>query len=294
MDTEKDDKIAFGKLRTVCDVKQGMAQLEHVQQRLLAELSVSDAERRALVDYRRELELLLQEKMAHVEELRQIHADINTIEEVIKQSDGSRQRSAQTARQLHAEYRPLKQQVDQLRHQLALQPLADITELQTDLPITELLERANEPDPCGSADPPMPLRPAASLDESSVLSMARVSSLLALHQSTPQQAPVPCSTASSAAFLSGSPFGHQVAGVMRAKLSAGSADNTVGGQLTAPSQPPHLANTARHSPTAFRQQPPPMKSCLSCHQQIHRNAPICPLCKAKSRSRNPKKPKKKE
>ena len=43
----------------------------------------------------------------------------------------------------------------------------------------------------------------------------------------------------------------------------------------------------------FRQQPPPMKSCLSCNQQIHRNAPICPLCKAKSRSRNPKKPKKK-
>merc|ERR1712110_545809 len=47
------------------------------------------------------------------------------------------------------------------------------------------------------------------------------------------------------------------------------------------------------APPAFRytQQPPPMKSCLSCHQQIHRNAPICPLCKAKSRSRNPKKPK---
>lgn len=46
-------------------------------------------------------------------------------------------------------------------------------------------------------------------------------------------------------------------------------------------------------PPPFRQQPPPMKSCLSCHQQIHRNAPICPLCKAKSRSRNPKKPKNK-
>ena len=47
-------------------------------------------------------------------------------------------------------------------------------------------------------------------------------------------------------------------------------------------------------PFRYQQQPPPMKSCLSCHQQIHRNAPICPLCKAKSRSRNPKKPKKKE
>ena len=43
---------------------------------------------------------------------------------------------------------------------------------------------------------------------------------------------------------------------------------------------------------SFRQQPPPMKTCMSCNQQIHRNAPICPLCKAKSRSRNPKKPKK--
>ena len=42
-----------------------------------------------------------------------------------------------------------------------------------------------------------------------------------------------------------------------------------------------------------QQQPPPMKACLSCHQQIHRNAPICPLCKAKSRSRHPKKTKRK-
>uniref|UniRef100_A0A5S6Q211 C4H2-type domain-containing protein n=1 Tax=Trichuris muris TaxID=70415 RepID=A0A5S6Q211_TRIMR len=40
-----------------------------------------------------------------------------------------------------------------------------------------------------------------------------------------------------------------------------------------------------------QQQPPPMKTCTSCQQQIHRNAPICPLCKSKSRSRNPKKAK---
>lgn len=43
----------------------------------------------------------------------------------------------------------------------------------------------------------------------------------------------------------------------------------------------------------FLQQPPPMKTCMSCTQSIHRNAPICPYCKAKSRSRNPKKPKRK-
>uniref|UniRef100_A0A0N5C981 C4H2-type domain-containing protein n=1 Tax=Strongyloides papillosus TaxID=174720 RepID=A0A0N5C981_STREA len=40
-------------------------------------------------------------------------------------------------------------------------------------------------------------------------------------------------------------------------------------------------------------QSPPMKTCQSCLQQIHRNAPICPMCKSKSRSKNPKKPKRK-
>ena len=46
------------------------------------------------VHCRRELELLQQEKMAHVEELRQIHADINAMESIIKQSEDSR-RNAQ-------------------------------------------------------------------------------------------------------------------------------------------------------------------------------------------------------
>ena len=46
------------------------------------------------VPCRRELELLQQEKMAHVEELRQIHADINAMESIIKQSEDSR-RNAQ-------------------------------------------------------------------------------------------------------------------------------------------------------------------------------------------------------
>uniref|UniRef100_A0A914RDY7 C4H2-type domain-containing protein n=1 Tax=Parascaris equorum TaxID=6256 RepID=A0A914RDY7_PAREQ len=32
------------------------------------------------------------------------------------------------------------------------------------------------------------------------------------------------------------------------------------------------------------------QKCQSCEQLIHRNAPICPLCKAKSRSKHPKRP----
>ncbi|VDM26152.1 unnamed protein product [Hydatigera taeniaeformis] len=44
-------------------------------------------------------------------------------------------------------------------------------------------------------------------------------------------------------------------------------------------------------PSQPQQQQPPMKTCQACQQLIHRNAPICPLCKTKSRSRHPKRPK---
>lgn len=47
--------------------------------RLIREVENGDAEDKCLSEYRREMELLLQEKMSHVEELRQIHADINAV-----------------------------------------------------------------------------------------------------------------------------------------------------------------------------------------------------------------------
>ncbi|XGW07430.1 hypothetical protein V3C99_010536 [Haemonchus contortus] len=58
-------------------------------------------------------------------------------------------------------------------------------------------------------------------------------------------------------------------------------------QFRPPQAVPSHLKTADH-------QSPPMKTCQSCFQQIHRNAPICPMCKSKSRSKNPKKPKKKD
>ncbi|CAJ0957750.1 unnamed protein product, partial [Mesorhabditis belari] len=42
--------------------------------------------------------------------------------------------------------------------------------------------------------------------------------------------------------------------------------------------PPHLAKSEHQSP--------PMKTCQSCFQQIHRNAPICPMCKSKNERTN--------
>jgi len=54
-------------------------QLEKLKMRIVNQVENSDAEEKCLGEYRRELELLMQEKMSHVEELRQIHADINAV-----------------------------------------------------------------------------------------------------------------------------------------------------------------------------------------------------------------------
>lgn len=46
---------------------------------IVNEVRSGDQEGRCLAQYKREMELLQQEKMSHVEELRQIHADINAV-----------------------------------------------------------------------------------------------------------------------------------------------------------------------------------------------------------------------
>ena len=47
--------------------------------RLHHDVDTFETEDKCIAEYRKELELLQQEKMAHVEELRQIHSDINAV-----------------------------------------------------------------------------------------------------------------------------------------------------------------------------------------------------------------------
>lgn len=53
--------------------------LERLKRSIVNEVRSGDQEGRCLAQYKREMELLQQEKMSHVEELRQIHADINAV-----------------------------------------------------------------------------------------------------------------------------------------------------------------------------------------------------------------------
>lgn len=56
-----------------------LIQMDKLKAQIIIEVEKTDAEEKSLSEYRREMELLLQEKMSHVEELRQIHADINGV-----------------------------------------------------------------------------------------------------------------------------------------------------------------------------------------------------------------------
>ncbi|XP_037296317.1 zinc finger C4H2 domain-containing protein isoform X1 [Manduca sexta] len=230
--TAENEREIYHKLEAMKEIRNKTITLERLKRSILNEVRSGDQEGRCLAQYKREMELLQQEKMSHVEELRQIHADINAMETVIKQTEESMTRKLSNASRLHEDYRPLKTEVDLLRRQyLGLDRLPDLHE-----------------------------------EEGSPI--------------TPERFPA-------------------LQGAAGAGAGGAGGAGARGALLATPRKPPPPPPAFRSAldqdfiTVSLRQQPPPMKSCLSCHQQIHRNAPICPLCKAKSRSRNPKKPKKK-
>ncbi|GAB6032538.1 Zinc finger C4H2 domain-containing protein [Chamberlinius hualienensis] len=224
-----DEVMILNKLEAVKEIRSKTIQLEKIKSKIRYEVGCKENEEKTLMEYKNEMELLLQEKMAHVEELRQIHADINVMETIIKQAEEERCRALDTVKRLHEDYLPLKEYVDKLRTDIGLHQLPELH--QENLMLTPDYFEKHKMD--WTNDVPEPVIPQ---------SLSVVATATAPH------------------------------------LQVAARNKT---------------EVPRPQPAAFRQQPPPMKSCLSCHQQIHRNAPICPLCKAKSRSRNPKKPKRK-
>ncbi|XP_065371822.1 zinc finger C4H2 domain-containing protein [Calliphora vicina] len=296
----------YAKLEAIKDIRDKTVSLEKLKVRIIKEVKLSDDEDKCLDEYRKELEHLLEEKMSHVEELRQIHADINDMENVIKQTKENQTRSVDMANRHYEEYLALKYQIDHMRRDyLGLSPLRDLHEeegspISKDRFPTNFLKVAaqsaaaaaaassNQASSLARPHPRHPLMPEATVT--------------ALPPSAPNSvgANPGAPPTGGHAFMPPAPPG--------SGTNASSAVRLGKGDFSAPPPPPPPSSRLQQAPSIglghhptfrsdfnvnLRQQPPPMKSCLSCHQQIHRNAPICPLCKAKSRSRNPKKPKKK-
>jgi len=261
----EEEALMMNKLECLKEIRTRTLQLEKLKGRLKQEVEQTETEEKCLQDYRREMELLMQEKMAHVEELRQIHADINAMENVVKQSEEERNRHLETAKHLNVEFQPLKELIDKLRSDIGLPRLPELHE-ESDKFKPEFFEKQKFEWHCNERDMQESVMPAS----------------LLTHAAQAQQLHL--------AAARGKPTGQQV-GVAHSGHTQHPQPHAT--QHHHQHQVQQSVMPERPSPASFRQQPPPMKSCLSCHQQIHRNAPICPLCKAKSRSRNPKKPKRK-
>ncbi|XP_045703404.1 zinc finger C4H2 domain-containing protein isoform X2 [Phyllostomus hastatus] len=123
-----DEQEIMCKLESIKEIRNKTLQMEKIKARLKAEFEALESEERHLKEYKQEMDLLLQEKMAHVEELRLIHADINVMENTIKQSENDLNKLLESTRRLHDEYKPLKEHVDALRMTLGLQRLPDLCE----------------------------------------------------------------------------------------------------------------------------------------------------------------------
>jgi len=276
--TTVEERTAFAKLEALKEIRSKTINLEKLKLRLLHDVDSFDNESKSLSEYRREMELLQQEKMAHVEELRQIHADINAMETVIKQAEESKRNTIDSARRLAEDYRPLKHEVDLMRTELlGLEKLPELPNEEKEKMSALGLGILEKPKPMLEGPHGWPQSMHAAMQHHQQLAAAAAAAAAAGNRGHPGGPP--------GSFLAAAAAQHSAMGLGPLPMSGPSANT-----------PKTLTAQPGVAPPAFRytQQPPPMKSCLSCHQQIHRNAPICPLCKAKSRSRNPKKPKKKD
>ncbi|CAB3367375.1 Hypothetical predicted protein [Cloeon dipterum] len=125
-----EERNMMNKLETLKDIRSKTLHLEKIKARILKQISTTNQEHQSLSEYRQEMELLMQEKMAHVEELRQIHADINAMENVMKQAEEAHVKALDTAKRLHEEYLPLKLEIDRMRHEcLGLERLPELHEI---------------------------------------------------------------------------------------------------------------------------------------------------------------------
>ena len=62
-----------------CSIRDKQAHFQRLQQHLNQNTDLVSRENQVLREFRKELDLLVQERMSHIEELRLIHADINIV-----------------------------------------------------------------------------------------------------------------------------------------------------------------------------------------------------------------------
>ncbi|CAF1171023.1 unnamed protein product [Rotaria sordida] len=264
---ERDLVLSMRKLDVIKELGEKQNQLQRIQTNLNQNTDLVTRENQVLREFRKELDMLVQERMSHIEELRLIHADINIMETTIKQAEEERTKILHESKRLLKDYQPMKEQINKLREMLNLEKIPDNEDDEAALITMQFIaQQPIDHDPITSNRNSHSSTTTSTSDNTHEQHHSLITPYIHSSQQTNNSINTgPISTGTSNNNQS------QASGINVSKVLAGMGSNI--------------------DRSAFRQQPPPMKTCQSCQQQIHRNAPICPICKAKSRSRNPKKPK---
>ena len=228
--------------------------MEDTKYRLKQMIKDEQDEEKIMHWFQQEKERLAYEREELLECIKVISSDISQMDHMISQTEDERAKNFESTKKLIEEYRQRKNRINKLRAQISLPNLENDNFLENlDIQDTKNGHLISE-------WPTSQLGLREQMLNNSALSM--------LNKTVAK----PLATKTNAGSLN---FGHHHSDQNLSTLGERRTERAT------------LSSSAN-----FLQQPPPMKQCMSCNQQIHRNAPICPFCKAKSRSRNPKKPKK--
>ena len=89
--------------------------LEKTRIRLLHDVKNVEEENENLDEYRIELAKLQKESQIRIEQLRQLQADVNTMEVIINQAEEARDAALNNVEMLSREYFPLRQEINKMR-----------------------------------------------------------------------------------------------------------------------------------------------------------------------------------
>merc|ERR1712127_28967 len=122
------------------EIKNKTIYLQRIKSKISQEVDCIESETKALIDFKTELDLLVQEEKAHLEELRQIQNDMTMMENTIKQANEDKIRALESAKRLHQDYKPLKEHVNHLRDSIGLDK---IDENDDEILIDKFLKKLN-------------------------------------------------------------------------------------------------------------------------------------------------------
>ncbi|KAM7542801.1 hypothetical protein Aperf_G00000011178 [Anoplocephala perfoliata] len=300
-----DTENNFSKLEAIKKTREKSRQLSDVSNKLADAVGFFTKESLHISEYEAELEILQQERLYHLEQLRLIEKDIAAVEQTIFEARIDKIKTLKLAHRLSSDYGKLLSEVNLIRSDLGLMTLEDkrspeavaLTQaVPTNAAPTPLQIRASD----ASGGPPFsqclkspqpssglpPVLPPSSANPSHEYLAAWLASFRQDDQFNWSKQ-FRSEAADANEFSSNN--------IRKAQNSAQSLrlndlTSRTERETNLFSNLPGSMSSSTHVPSHHSQQAPPMKTCQSCQQLIHRNAPICPLCKTKSRSRHPKRP----